>query len=73
MVIATRYERENPGRLPDKPGEYSLQILQRKIQAAKLAIDDELGRATDMKFRLKLVITANSLRNLEEQILSCEG
>jgi hypothetical protein len=49
--------------------EYSLNSLQHKIKEAKLAIDEELGRATDMEFRLKLVITANSLRNLEEQIL----
>jgi hypothetical protein len=48
--------------------EYSLESLQHKITEAKLAIDEELGRATDMDFRLKLVITANSLRNLEEQI-----
>jgi hypothetical protein len=48
---------------------YSLGGLQSKIHEAKMAIDDELGRATDMDFRLKLVITANSLRNLEEQIM----
>ena len=43
--------------------------LHLKVQEAKMAIDDELGRATDMDFRLKLLLTANSLRNLEEQIL----
>jgi len=48
---------------------YSLDGLQRKVRDAKMAIDDELGRATDMDFRLKLVLTANSLRNLEEQIM----
>jgi hypothetical protein len=46
----------------------SLGGLQSKIQEAKFAIDDELSRSTDMEFRLKLVVTANSLRNLEEQI-----
>jgi len=48
---------------------YSLGGLERKIHEAKMAIDDELGRATDMDFRLKLVMTANALRNLEEQIM----
>ena len=62
MVTSTRSVNE-------RQAEYSLDSLQSKIQDAKLAIDEELGRATDMGFRLKLVITANSLRNLEEQIL----
>jgi hypothetical protein len=48
---------------------YSLDGLQRKIIEAKMAIDEELGRATDMDFRANLVITVNSLRKLEEQIL----
>jgi hypothetical protein len=62
MVTTTRPVRE-------LAAAYPLESLQHKIQDAKLAIDEELGRATDMGFRLKLVITANSLRNLEEQIL----
>jgi energy-converting hydrogenase A subunit M len=48
---------------------HSLAGLHSKIREAKMAIDEELGRATDMDFRLKLLLTVNSLRNLEEQIL----
>ncbi len=62
MVIAARPARESPV-------AHSLNNLQHKIREAKIAIDEELGISTDMDFRLKLVITANSLRNLEEQIL----
>jgi hypothetical protein len=47
----------------------TLNGLQHSVHAAKMAIDEELGRATDMDFRMRLVLTANSLRNLEEQIL----
>jgi hypothetical protein len=54
--------------LKERTSLNSLGGLQSKIQEAKFAIDDELSRSTDMEFRLKLVVTANSLRSLEEQI-----
>jgi hypothetical protein len=62
MVTTTRTVTESPAPV-------SLSSLQHKIHEAKMAIDEELGRSKDMEFRLKLVITANSLRTLEEQIL----
>jgi hypothetical protein len=62
MVTTTRTVTESPASV-------SLSSLQHKIHEAKMAIDEELGRSKDMEFRLKLVITANSLRTLEEQIL----
>jgi hypothetical protein len=69
MVIATRYAPVRPTQKSGRPDKYLLDSLHEKILAAKFAIDNELGRATNMKFRLKLVLTANSLRNLEEEIL----
>ena len=69
MVIATRNAPVKYEEKSGRPDKYLLDNLHEKIQAAKFAIDNELGRATNMKFRLKLVLTANSLRNLEEEIL----
>jgi hypothetical protein len=69
MIMATRYATEKAAEKSGRPDKYLLDSLHEKIQAAKFAIDNELGRATNMKFRLKLVLTANSLRNLEEEIL----